>query len=314
MPPIPPGKVRSLNKYLAGIESEAPFIVLLPGQGQALGGSLFPECDQVVRSVAAGMIDEPELFADIEEDGRDLMNGYLAGVDLDVFIARQETLLSAAKDTRVALKAQNLQRALGVLGQVRRDEDVTRERIARTQKDPSPEEKLLLWRRRVVLLEAYGLVSAYYASLQTKKIHKKAARHAANAAPAAHKPPVSAKQEKARQQTKDGCWLEALEVFEDKVRSASPQKAAAGAPSADLGPSTSPVDPGPSAPPSAYSPAGLRRMAVLEGDRRAVDPARRRPPSTPFQRAIDPTLDRYLSASHPRQDDEKPAARARHEE
>ena len=52
LPPIAYDQIVNFANSLAPLANEAPFINLLPGQKKALGGSLFPHCEHVVREVS----------------------------------------------------------------------------------------------------------------------------------------------------------------------------------------------------------------------------------------------------------------------
>lgn len=107
---------------------------------------------------------------------------------------------------------------------------------------------------------------------------------APSAAPAAAPAAPTLKQraqQRAQAQRKDASRLEALEEFEDQLRGTAP-------------PATG-LTPAKATPPLAFSAHGMRRYAVRNGDRSALKPARRSPPSA-FAHQQQRLADLYLSA------------------
>src|SRR5579872_2944066 len=182
LPDINSDHLRQMSEVFAQVENQSRFIVLLPGQRQAQGGSLFPGSEFVVWAVAQAMERKPGLFTGSGEDAQDLMKDHKAAVDLKVLLGRIDLLRDSAQDTLIALQSRNIRRAISTLSFVRRGEELAQEQEALRHLPLSSAQIQVLISRRIVLVQAYRVINDYYASLKAKKEQKKAAREAAKAA------------------------------------------------------------------------------------------------------------------------------------
>jgi hypothetical protein len=253
------------QQLLPLLSERAPFVFLLPGQRQALGGRLFANSDMMVCLMAQCLMDNPELFAEAGEDGKELMADFETGEMLDKVIEELTSLLAAARDTRVAIQSRNVARTMGVIEYVKEEEARAQRRAERKGEEIPAEEIAIFQGRRLALCHVLKILDGYYDSLKAKKKARKEAAEAGEKKAVAKLSPV----EKATQERKDAVWLRFLEAGEDRIGAGSGSTTST---SMSTNTSESGVTP------PAFSAAGARRQAVLDGDRRLVMPRKRTNP------------------------------------